>query len=283
MGWWARLLRRDQAERELDAELRYDFDRRVEDFIAAGMNAEDARRAATLEFGGLDQIKERCRDARGTRWLEDLAADVRYAWRLLRKDRAFSAVAIGALGLGMAVNNTQFSIVDGYCLRGVPIDRPDRVAFIATRDRQRRNSAMSYADFVDASRAATGFAALAAAGTASVSLSDADQAADSALAAFVSVSTLRLLGRAPAIGRDFREEDARSGAPPAVLVSDRVWRSRYSADPAIAGRAVRVSGAPAVIVGVMPEGFTLPEHADIWIPIEHMPGVRTSPRDARTL
>src|SRR5262249_21180641 len=156
MGWWARLLRRDQAERELDAELCYDFDRRVEDFIAAGMNAEDARRAARLEFGGLDQIKERCRDARGTRWFDDLAADLRYAWRLLKKDRGFAAVAIGALGLGMAVNNTQFSIVDGYCLRGLPIGRPDRVAVIGPRDQQRRHRAMSDAGFVDASRGAAG-------------------------------------------------------------------------------------------------------------------------------
>src|SRR5262249_37829492 len=248
------LLRRDQAERELDAELRYDFDRRVEDFIAAGMNAEDARRAARLEFGGLDQIKERCRDARGTRWFDDLAADLRYACRLLKKDRGLAAVAIGALGLGMAVNNTQFSIVDGYCLRGLPIGRPDRVAFIGTRDQQRRNGAMSYADFVDASRTATGFSEMAATGAASVSLGDADQAADSVLAAFVSVPTLRLLGRTPAIGRDFSAADALPGTTPAVLLSHRVWRTRYNADLAIAGRAVRINGAPAVIAGVMPEG-----------------------------
>src|SRR5262249_9877687 len=114
MRWWARLLRRNRVERELDAELRYDFDRRVDDFVAAGMTAEDARRAARLEFGGLDQIKERCRDARGTRWVEDLAADTRYALRLLRKDPAFAAVAIVALGLGLAVFSTQFAIVEAY-------------------------------------------------------------------------------------------------------------------------------------------------------------------------
>src|SRR5690348_8923886 len=116
-GWWRRLLRRSQVERELDAELRYDFDRRVDDLIAGGMNAEDARRAVRLEFGGLDQIKELCRDARGTRWLDELAADTRYALRLLRKDRWFAAVAVGALGLGLAVFSTQFAIVEAYCLR----------------------------------------------------------------------------------------------------------------------------------------------------------------------
>ena len=97
-GWWRRLLRRDAVERELDAELRYHFDRRVDDLIADGMSPADARRAARLEFGGLDQIKERCRDARGTRWLEDLAADTRYALRLLRKDRSFGSGSIRCSG-----------------------------------------------------------------------------------------------------------------------------------------------------------------------------------------
>src|SRR5262245_17608407 len=282
MGWWARLLRRDRVERELDAELRYDFDRRVDDFIAEGLSADEARRAARLEFGGLDQIKERCRDARGTRWAEDLAADTRYALRLLRKDRAFAAVAIVALGLGLAVFSTQFAIVEAYCLRGLPIDRPDRVAFVAMREKQ-RDGPMSYADFADVSRAATAFTAMAAAGTASVSLGDAGQAAESVLAAFVSAPTLRLLGRAPFLGRDFRDEEARPGAPPVVLISYGVWKARYNADPTIVGRAVRINGTPGTIAGVMPERFTFPEHADIWMPLEQMPGLRAARRDARTL
>src|SRR5437870_5055209 len=157
MRWWARLLFRDRAERELDAELRYDFDRRVEEFVASGMSRQDARRAATLEFGGLDQIKERCRDARGTRWFHDLLSDTRYALRLLHKDRGFAAVAIGALGLGIAVNNTQFTIVDGYCLRGLPIARADRVLFLGMRDRAHSASAMAYADVMDVRRATTAF------------------------------------------------------------------------------------------------------------------------------
>ena len=157
------------------------------------------------------------------------------------------------------------------------------MAFIGSRDKQHGSAAMSYADFVDVRGSATAFVGLAAAGTASVSLSDADQAADSALVAFVSVPTLPLLGRWPAIGRGFRDEDARPGAAPAVLLSHRVWQSRYNADPAIAGRPVRISGSPGVIVGVMPEGFTFPEHADLWMPLEQMPGLRSARRDARTL
>ncbi|HEX6464632.1 MAG TPA: ABC transporter permease, partial [Vicinamibacterales bacterium] len=283
MRWWARLLHRQRVERELDAELRYDFERRVDDFIAAGMSARDARRAATLEFGGIDQIKELCRDARGTRWFEDAVDDIRYALRLLRKDRPFAAVAISALALGIAVNNTQFAIVDAYCLRGLPIDRADRVASVGTRDLRRGAGGMSYADFNDISRAVTAFTGMAAAGAVPVALGDTNQGAESAMAAFVSVTALGVLGRAPALGRDFRPDDSRPGAPIAILLSDRVWRSRYNGDPAILGRAVRINGSAGAVVGVMPHGFTFPGHADVWIPLEQMPGVRTSRRDARTL
>src|SRR4051812_49018622 len=243
MRWWRRLLDRDALERELDAELRYHFDRRVDDLVAEGHTRDSARRAARLEFGGLDQIKEICRDARGTRWVEDLAAGLRCARRMLAKDRWFAAVAIGALGLGIAVNNTQFTIVDSYCLRGLPIERADRVVFVTSHDRARGDGPMSYADFVDTRRMATAFSEMAAAGTASVSLGDADQAAESVLAVFMSVPTLRLLGRTPAIGRDFADDDAHTGAPLAVLVSHRVWQARYGG-AAIAGRPGRINGSP---------------------------------------
>jgi hypothetical protein len=242
--------------------LRYVFDRRIEDFVASGMTSDEARRAARLEFGGLDQIKERCRDARGTRWFHDLLSDTRYALRLLHRDRAFAAVAIGALGLGIAVNNTQFTIVDGYCLRGLPIARADRVLFLSMRDKAHDGSAMAYADVEDVKGAATAFDEMAASTTAPVSLGDATQAAESATAAFMSVQALHLLGRAPAIGRDLRDGDTHPGTPLAVLVSHRMWQTR-DADAAIVGRSVRsaVAGHRRHAGGVH-----APDHADLWIP-----------------
>ena len=283
MRWWPRLLRRDRVERDLDAELRYHFDRRVDDFVAGGMSAVDARRAARLEFGGLEQIKERCRDARGTRWVEDLAGDARYGLRLLWRDRWFAAVAVAALALGIAVNNTQFTIVDAYCLRGLPIARADRVLFLGLRDKAHRDYAMAYADVMDVTRTATAFDQVAASRTVPVAFGDAMQAAESVTAAFVSVPALHLLGRAPAVGRDLGQDDARPGMPVAVLLSHRLWQTRYDATPSILGRAVRVSESPGVIVGVMPAGFTFPDHADLWMPLERMPGLDISRRDARSL
>ena len=97
MTWWRRLVRRGALESQLDAELRDHLDRLTADLVASGLGRADARRQAMLEFGGVESIKEACRDARGTRWLHDIAGDVRYAFRLLRKSRAFSAVAVLSL------------------------------------------------------------------------------------------------------------------------------------------------------------------------------------------
>ncbi|HEY2433835.1 MAG TPA: ADOP family duplicated permease [Vicinamibacterales bacterium] len=283
MRWWGRLLRRGRIERELDAELRYDFDRRVDDFVAGGMTAGEARRAARLEFGGLEQVKEMCRDARGTRWASDAAADARYAVRVLRKDRGYAIVAVAALGLAIAVNNTQFAIVDGYCIRGLPIAAADRVAFVASLDRVRGPGGMSYADYLDLRLRATAFAQTGAFAIAPSALADAGGAADGVTAAYISVEGLSTLGREPALGRAFTHRDGQSGAPLAVLLSQRVWRSRYDADPAVLGRVVRVDGMAGEVVGVMPDGFSFPGHADIWVPLSRMPGVETARRDGPSL
>jgi hypothetical protein len=94
MNWLTRLVRRPQLENQLDAELRDHFERLVVDHMRNGLAESDARRRARLDFGGMDQVKELCRDARGTRWLEDLTQDLRYGWRGLRRDRSFAIVAV---------------------------------------------------------------------------------------------------------------------------------------------------------------------------------------------
>ena len=128
---WRRVLQRlrhgERAEAELDAELRDHVERQVADHIRAGMSAQEARRRARLEFGGLDQVKELCRDARGTRWLEDISRDLRYAFRRLAADRSLVALAITTLGLGIGLNVTVFSMVHAIFVRGLPYAHPERI------------------------------------------------------------------------------------------------------------------------------------------------------------
>src|ERR1043166_2600366 len=130
MGWWRRLFRRGECEEELEKELRFHLDEHTSDLIAEGYSPEEARRRARLALGGPEQVKEMCRDARGTRWLWDLLRDLRYGMRVLAKQPGFTLVAALALALGIGVNTAILSAVNGFVLRPLPVDRPDDLIFL---------------------------------------------------------------------------------------------------------------------------------------------------------
>jgi hypothetical protein len=124
------LLRRAQVERELDEELRYHIDRQTDQNIRLGMNPEEARYAARKAFGGMEQAKERSRDARGARWVEDLWQDLRYGSRMLMKQPSFTLIAVITLALGIGANTAVFSLVDAFMLRQLPAPDPERLVFV---------------------------------------------------------------------------------------------------------------------------------------------------------
>jgi len=125
MTFWRRLLLRKAHEAGLDRELRFHTEERVADLTRSGLTEAEAKRQVRLEFGGLDQIKEVCRDARGTRWIEHLQQDLRYTARMMRKNPAFTMVVVAPLALGIGANTAVFSIVDAVLLRASPYPSPE--------------------------------------------------------------------------------------------------------------------------------------------------------------
>jgi predicted permease len=284
VNWWQRLRNRDRLECELDAELRYHFDRQVDDNVRMGMSEAEARRRARLDLGGDDQLKESCRDARGTRWVDDIGQDLRFAARLLLKDRWFTLPAVIALALGIGMNGTMFTIVNAM-IRGLPVDRPERIMSIHARDGagRWRGFGVSYLDFRNFQAATNRFAGLAAFSQSTISLGDDGRAAERASAAHVSANAFQLLGEKPTLGRDFVPDDDRPGAPAVVMLGGRIWVARYNADPTIVGRSVRVNGVPSTVIGVMPDGFRFPVVSDVWQPLTRLAGLTNQTRDTRLL
>ena len=195
--------------------------------------------------------------------------DLRYALRSLRKAPGFTAIAVACLALGIGVNATIFSVVDGVLLQPYPYPEADRIIVLnSTNQRLGVNrSGVSYLDFRDWRDETTTMASLAAFTQRSLTIADGSTDPERYNGATISWNLFSLLGTPPALGRDFRPDDDRRGAEPVVLISDDVWQRRYSGDPSIIGRAILVNARPHTVIGVMPPRFRFPETQPLWVPI----------------
>jgi predicted permease len=294
-------LRLDAArEAEIVEELAQHLDARYEELRAAGSGEDEARSLAIAELSDDGELAQRLSLlARAhvpppivpgqpvQRLFGGLWQDVRDAVRLTRKQPAFTAAVVVTLGLGIAVNTTVFTLVNGALLRPMPFEGIERFVELGVRNTgnaERPVADMSYLDLQDWQAADETFEGIIASrDDISVDLSGDGRPPARVPTAFVSWNAFPLIGERPVLGRDFTATDDRVGAPPVVVLSERLWRARYGSDPAIAGTTVRVAGVPSTVLGVMPPGFAFPYDAQIWRPLAALPPETREARDARLL
>ncbi|HEY6249282.1 MAG TPA: permease prefix domain 1-containing protein, partial [Candidatus Angelobacter sp.] len=152
MYWLRRLFRKGHTEKQLDSELRFHVEEQIASNMKAGMGADEARRRAQVEFGGLEGIKEECRESRRVHLFETLLQDVRYGWRMMLRTPAFTVVAVLTLALGIGANTAIFSVVEAAVLRGLPYPNPERLVHLWESHKsggEDEFSEASYPDYLD--------------------------------------------------------------------------------------------------------------------------------------
>src|SRR5438874_312166 len=199
--------------------------------------------------------------------------DVRFAARLLIKDRWFTAVAAIALALGIGVNTTVFTLVNAVLLRGLPFADPNRIIALGMTNPKGRQTGVSRLDFLDWRDASRSFSHLAMLQGASMNVSEQGRPAEQYNGTYGSSTLFRLIGQHPQLGRDFSVVDDTSGAEPVVILSDSMWKSRYAADRAVLGRSLKINDRVYTIIGVMTPEMKFPFNNDLWVPFVQLPPV----------
>jgi putative ABC transport system permease protein len=270
MRWYRRFFRRQVAERQIDAELRFHLDQQIDDYVAAGLTLQEARRRARLEFGGLDQMKEQCRDVGASHFLETLLQDLRYGLRTLRKNPGFALVAVLTLALGIGANTAIFSVIDAALLRPLPYDRPEQLVDISTLH-MNGNPMVIAPDFKAWQAQSRVFDAIGAFGLYFNAYSQGANLTGLGEPAHVHVHSVtvgffQMLGVRPVLGRGFSADEEQAGHNRVALLSAAVWRRDFGGDRNVLNRTIHLDGMPYTIVGVMPAGLLYPP-GDLWVPM----------------
>ena len=261
------LFRRNTVESEMDDELRFHLENQVQVHMKSGLTREEAFRRARMSFGGIDQVKEECREARGVSLFEIAVQDLRHAMRMLWKSPGFTMVAVLSLALGIGANTAVFSVVHAVLMRALPYPEPHRLMLLAWQYGGAPQPNLSIPKMVFWKEHSTALESTAG------SRGGADRSLDTGTGRewirtqFVTADFFRTLGVTLALGREFNSDETRPGGPQAIILSDALWRRSFGADPAVLGRAVTMDDASYTITGVLPAGFWFPQHADAFEPL----------------
>jgi putative ABC transport system permease protein len=261
---------KERRDRDLEEELRSYLELQTEENVRRGMSPQEARLASLRQFGGVEQVKEACREQRGLPLLETTLQDIRYAARGLRKNPGFTIVVVLTLALGIGINTAIFSVVNAVILRPLPYQEAERLVWIWGSNEQLgvRQGYLSVADIFDFQRQSSQFEDMAAWTTLPINLIEENQS-ERLEGILVSPNFFRTLGVRIEVGRDFEPGEAQEGRNQVVIISNGLWRRRFGADPAVIGRRLKLDRYDTnsfIVVGVAPPEVQFPSRTDVWMP-----------------
>jgi predicted permease len=275
--------RASQLEQELDDELRFHIEMQTEQNIRGGMEPQAARTVALRQFGGVEQIKERCRDQQFAYWLDSCRQDVTYGARSLAKNAGLTTIIVVTLALAIGATTSVFSVVNAVLLQELPYADPDRLVVLWEYDPDQgidedQVSAASYQAWLSVQQS---FSSIGVLGNDAPVLREfvlrpQEAGAPWVTGRFVSASLFETLGVQPLLGRTFTAEEDLKGAGLCAVLSYDFWRREYRGDPAAIGQALEIGSGQEgngawrwqrsfAIVGVMPPDFQLPVECDAWL------------------
>jgi predicted permease len=267
MNWWKRLSRRPQMEAQLEKELSFHVEQHTAQLIDRGIAPDEARRQARLALGGPEQVKENCRDARGTRWLEDFLQDTRYALRTFRRKPGFTIIALLILSLGIGATTVMFAVINSVLLRPLSYPEPDRLVTLHVSTEQIGElwgfSSFDFGDVKRQSKTVTLAAWTYAGGTIS-----GRGEPEYVNGRNISAELFSTLGISPVQGRAFSPDEDRPGAAPVAMISYGLWQREFGAEPSAIGASLVYEAKPYTVVGIAPPGFQLDGGADVFTPLQ---------------
>jgi predicted permease len=266
------LFRKQQAERQLDDEVRAYVDMVMDEKIAGGISASEARRTALAEFGGIEPVKQVVREHRAGASLERVWQDVRYGLRRLWRNPGFTVTVILTLALSIGANTAIFSIVNALILKSLPYSHPERMGTIYTRvtgtrasDERHHINGEQWELLRD--NVPSLISAVSSGRTSGINLKAGSQVRY-LQAGRISAHYLDVLGVYPVAGRNFSDAEDRAHGPKATILSNSLWRSTFDSNPNLVGQTILLKGEPYTVIGVLPEGATTPQNADLYTALQ---------------
>jgi len=261
------VLRRGAAEHELDEELRFHLERQIAENVKAGVTPAEARRRAIIEFGGVEAMKEVCRDTRKGNWIHDFKQDVRYAGRVLRKSPGFAAIAMVTLALGIGANTAIFSVVNATLLKPLPFRHPEKVVALWQTESAPGSYPLTGEDYLDWKSQNHTFEGMSLFSWPTSATIAVGGEPEGATLVRTEANFFSLLGVFPQ-GRTFADGEDHNGGSHVAILSYSLWKSRFGAARDVLGKFVSLNGEEYAVIGVMPAWYRMPATADLWVPMD---------------